>query len=107
MRDREQPMTEKPKPTTWRDPALRFGSVIVACLYLTREWDQLPNASILLGPLWLVYEFHDLTSWAISLILFAALVSPAIKPCLLTGGAAAVAFPLWILAGLLGEGVEC
>jgi hypothetical protein len=100
-------MTEKPNQTEWGYRALRGGSIVVLCLYLTSGWYRLPNASILLGPLWLVYEFHDLTSWAIALILFAALISPAVKPCVLTGGLAAVAFPVWLAAGVLGEGIEC
>jgi hypothetical protein len=101
------PMTEKPNVPSWGYLALRVGSVIAMCLYLTSGWNRLPNASILLGPLWLVYEFHDLTSCAIALILFAALISPVLKPCVLTGGLAAVAFPLWLVAGVLGEGTEC
>jgi hypothetical protein len=75
--------------------------------FLAWGWYRLPNASILLGPLWIVYEFHDFTSCAIALVLFAAIISPALKPCVFTGCLAAVAVPLWVAAGLLGECTEC
>ena len=45
--------------------------------------------------------------WTIFVILLAALISPAFKPCILSGFISVLAFPLWIIAGILGEGTEC
>ena len=103
----DQPTTNIPRGTRLRGQSLRAAGVIGFCVYLAWGWSRLPNASILLGPLWLVYEFRDFTSCAIAVTLFAALISPAFKPGVVTGCLSGVAFLLWLLVGIGGEGTEC
>jgi hypothetical protein len=105
MSDEQKTPDGKP----WDYLALRVASVTAFCAYLWYGWSRLPNppASILLGPLWLVYEAPGFASLATAGLLWIALVSPALKPCVLTGCISAVAFPLWLFAGMVGEGAEC
>jgi hypothetical protein len=107
--DQGMTMADKPDGKRWGYLVLRVVSVVTFCAYLAYDWSRAPNASILLGPLWFVYEIHslNLAICTVAGALFMAIISPTLKPCALTGCMSAVASGLWLFAGMVGEGMEC
>jgi hypothetical protein len=99
-------MTDKPDRKRW-GLGLRAAIVITLCAVLLTEWMHAPNATIFLGPFYFAWYGHDAASYATAGVLWIALISPALKPCILTACVSVVTFPLWLFLGLIGEGIGC
>ncbi len=75
---------------------------------LAREWSRAPDASILLGPLCMIwYNGGDVSTWVITVGLSAGILAWAFRPHPVTMGISVMSFVLWLLVGMLGEGIGC
>lgn len=100
----ENRMTAFPR---YRNLALRSAIVIAASATLMMEWLYAPDATVFLGPFYLAWYGHDAASYAIASVLCIALLSPALKPCLITACISLLTFPLWLFLGVIGKGIGC
>jgi hypothetical protein len=96
----------KPNGKRW-ELGLRAAIVVALCAALAIEWVHAPNATIFLGPFYFAWYGHDAASYAIAGVLWIALISPAVKPCIVTACVSVVTFPLWLFLGLIGKGIGC
>jgi hypothetical protein len=73
--------------------------------WLRVEWVRAPNASPLLGPLWIVWHNDDpiglVVAAALSLCMFAFLLKPHPASCVVS----ILAVYAWLFFGLVGQGI--
>ena len=77
-----------------------------ACSYLRFEWSNAPNASVMLGPLWMAW-YGERSGWGLAGLLLPCVFAVLIKPNNITFMVSLIALFSWLVLGMLGQGIGC
>ena len=75
--------------------------------WLRLEWVRAPNASPLLGPLWIVWYNHDASGVVLAAILTPCMFAFAFKPHPVSFVVSMLGLLAWMFLGFVGEGIGC
>lgn len=81
-------------------------AIALAMGYLRTEWRLAPNASLLLGPLWIAW-YGGVAGWVLAILLLPSVFAFLIKPHPITALISSIAFSLWMFLGVVGRAIGC
>jgi hypothetical protein len=81
-------------------------AIALAMGYLRTEWTLAPNASGLLGPLWIAW-YGGVAGWILAIVLLPSVLAFLLKPHPITALISSIAFALWLFLGMVGRATGC